>query len=150
MIFQTEDLEIIELYNQYKLIKQMIEELQNLHKHLLQETLIKKSASYTVLYNDKFTFDNAKKFNKLILNDYNQKDKQLFLFGLLKQTDKYIFRLDDGRLILNSHIDWQDEHYLSESISIIGQFKFHELYDIQKKLKALIICKKFNIDIEII
>ena len=60
MIFQTEDLEIIELYNQYHIIKQMIEELQNLHKYLFGENLIKKSLNYIVLHNDKFTFDNKR------------------------------------------------------------------------------------------
>ena len=108
MIFQTEDLEIIELYNQYHIIKQMIEELQNLHKYLFGENLIKKSLNYIVLHNDKNR-------NKVI----SKKIPNLDVYELNGASDIFV---DQIKILENA----KEIHLIDSSWSVLIYFlSFH-------------------------
>ena len=149
MKFQTENPEIIELFQHYENVKLLISELENLREHLIENRIIKSSSNYTVLIDDKFNYNNAKKLNKIILKDYIRHDQLQCLINLYKLTMKYLFNCDFSHCTYITLVNRSEGFIYNDCVNTFGQLKLYRLYTIKNKLKALIKYKHNNIIIDV-
>jgi hypothetical protein len=148
MKFQTENPEVIELFQHYENIKLLISELENLREHLFENRMIISSSNYMVLIDDKFNYNNAKKLNKIILKDYIRHDQLQCLINLYKLTMNYVYSYHKGLYVYNYCIDWSEWYIKNDCENIIGQLKLYKVYEMKNKLKALIKYKHYNIVVD--
>ena len=69
-LYLTSNESIILKINEYQKIKCLIQNVEKLREYLLNNKIIKVSKSYTVLYNDKFSYSNYQKYKKHLIAEY--------------------------------------------------------------------------------
>jgi hypothetical protein len=143
-VFETENKEIIKIYKDYKKLKNIIQYLKNLKKHLIDNDIIKESNNYIVFKNDKFSYTYANKFNKLLLSDYVENQLVEDYIEIHKIYNQYFISFE-GELIQRTK-----EKYIGYPKEDITQFKFNNFYELKKKLKKIIINKINNINVRTI
>jgi len=139
--------EVISLYENYQLIKQLISEIEDLKNYLTVNKIIKQSNNYIVINGYNFNHNSHKKYRDILFKDFISTDQVNFLNRIYSLTYKHIFSLDDDSLLYNNNIN-KSEQKINEIVkSIFAFFKLDELYEIKKKIKVMIVNKINNTEI---
>jgi len=115
-LYLTSNENIILKNNEYQRIKCLIQNVEKLREYLLNNKIIKVSKSYTVLYNDNFSYSNYQKYKKHLIAEYFGDSQNLFLEFCKKYSIEYV---------LYTSIE-----------DIIPTFNFTALKELKRNLKA--------------
>jgi hypothetical protein len=143
-VFNINNKEVLDYYRDYLIIKQLITDMKLLKNYLLENRIIKKSKTYMVLADDKFSFIYASKLDKLLLRDYITKEQQDVYLDISKKYNCYILDFEDNTLIFFINAT---NYYNIEDLT---QFRFSELIELKAIIKALIKAEINNTQIRII
>ena len=142
--------EVINLNEDYQLIKKLISELEELKNYLIDNRIIKQSNTYIVMNDFKFNYNSYKKYRNILIYNYITQNQFIFLNRIYSLTYKFIFSIEDNFLVNNTNLYYSEEELNEIVKDIFGLFKFGTLYEIKRKIKALIINKINNTEIRII
>ena len=92
----------------------------------------------------------TKKYRNMLIYNYITQNQFIFLNRIYSLTYKFIFSLEDNFLVNNTNLYYSEENLNEIVKDIFGLFKFGTLYEIKRKIKALIINKINNIEIRTI
>jgi len=148
MFYQTQDREIIELYEIYNELKIFINSIENAKEYLINNDITRQTNSYTILKADKPTYNNFKKVYKIVFNDMIDR-AGLNKFCLLYQeyTNKYMINLDDTKLYLRNRNDKILTLEQFENLSLSNIFKGYIFDDLKEIIKKMIKAKLSNNEI---
>ena len=133
--------EVINLYEDYQMIKQLISELEELKNYLIDNRIIKQSNTYIVMNDFKFNYNSYKKYRNILIYNYITQNQFIFLNRIYSLTYKFIFSIEDNFLVNNTNLYYSEEELNEIVKDIFGLFKFGTLYEIKRKIKALILNK---------
>ena len=133
--------EVINLYEDYQMIKQLISELEELKNYLIDNRIIKQSNTYIVMNDFKFNYNSYKKYRNILIYNYIAQNQFSFLNRIYSLTYKFIFSIEDNFLVNNTNLYYSEEELNEIVKDIFGLFKFGTLYEIKRKIKALILNK---------
>ena len=139
--------EIISLYENYQLIKQLISEIEYLKNYLTVNKIIKQSNNYIVLNGYNFVSKSHKEYRDILFKDFISTNQVNLLNRIYSLTYKHIFSLDDNSLLYNKNINYSEQKINEIVKSIFAFLKLDKLYEIKKKIKVMIVNKINNTEI---
>ena len=139
--------EVISLYENYQLIKQLISEIEYLKNYLTVNKIIKQSNNYIVLNGYNFVPKSHKEYRDILFKDFISTNQVNLLNRIYSLTYKHIFSLDDNSLLYNKNINYSEQKINEIVKSIFAYLKLDKLYEIKKKIKIMIVNKINNTEI---
>jgi len=148
MLYQTQDQEIIELYEIYNELKLFINSIENAKEYLINNNITRQTNSYTILKADKPTYNNFKKVYKILFYDMiDRTGLNKFVKLYQEYTNLYMVNLDDDKLYLRNRNDKILKLEQYETLSISNIFKGYIFENLKEILKKLIKAKISNKEI---
>ncbi len=142
MIYQTENPEIIELYNIYTELNIFIEYFETSKRNFINYYNIKQSSSYYAFPNDKFGYSNEKKVSKAFREGLYIDEVLKYLELHYKYNNDYI--IDFGVLFKRTYkYKTFNAGYIKDVLNDIINFD-RLLYNLRKILKQLLKLKLTN------
>ena len=142
MIYQTENPEIIELYNTYNELNNFIEYFVSSKRQFMNYYNIKKSSTYYAFPNDKFGYSNEKKVSKIFMEGLNINEIQKYIQLHFNLENDYI--LAYGALYIKTYKNRTlTESYTNEILHHIINFD-RILFKLRQMIKQLLKLKLEN------
>ena len=121
--------EVINLYEDYQMIKQLISELEELKKYLIDNRIIKESNTYIVIDENnfmkrfKFNYNSYKIYRNILLTDFITPYQLDLLNRIYSLTYKFIFSIEDNFLVNNTNLYYSEEELNEIVKDIFGKQK---------------------------
>jgi hypothetical protein len=142
--------EVISLYENYQLIKQLILEIEYLKNYLTANKIIKQSYKYIVINGCNFDHNSYKEYRNVLFKYFISTYQVNLLNRIYSLTYKFDFSLGDNSLVYNTNINYSEQNINEIVKTIFAFFKLEKLYEIKKKLKVMIVNKINNTEIRTI
>ena len=142
--------EVLSLYENYQLIKQLILEIEYLKNYLTANKIIKQSYKYIVINGCNFDHKSYKEYRNILFKDFISTYQVDLLNRIYSLTYKFDFSLGDNSLVYNTNINYCEQNINEIVKTIFAFFKIDKLYKIKKILKVMIVNKINNIEIRTI
>lgn len=143
MIYQTENPEIIELYNTYNELNTFIEYFVSSKRQFINYYNIKKSSSYYAFPNDKFGYNNEKKVSKIFMEGLNIDELQKYIKLHFDIEKDYVFVY--GALYIRTHKKYENcsQCFINNIIHDVINFD-RILFKLRQMIKQLLKLKLEN------
>lgn len=137
MIFHTEDEQILTMFNHYEELKKLISKIEELHKYLLDNRIVKRSNSYIVLSGDKFNYGSYSKFKKLLFKEFlSMKDIEPYLI-LKTMCLRYLEDLETNELVYITDMNFCTKAIIEQIKDDIAS-QSNYIYELKRMVKRVL------------